>query len=186
MSRSHPLLPFCRSVTAQANPSLPVVERLEDLWLLSRLQQERKAAQQQQQQQQEQAAKQLQHPGLQGATHQQLQRPHTACDSASNSAAPGNVKVTAGAGVAQQAGTPVPLEQTPASMAPDKADAVPVTATGGTQPAQLLATPGSIASKQDAQRCTVAASAAANAEEVPGSSIVGTAAAQVSWLYDLD
>lgn len=32
----------------QANPTLPVVERLEDLWLLSRLQQERKAKEQQQ------------------------------------------------------------------------------------------------------------------------------------------
>jgi hypothetical protein len=37
------------SSAVQANPSLPVVERLEDLWLLSRLQQERKAQQQQQQ-----------------------------------------------------------------------------------------------------------------------------------------
>lgn len=38
----------CRLCAVQANPSLPVVERLEDLWLLSRLQQERKAQQQQQ------------------------------------------------------------------------------------------------------------------------------------------
>lgn len=151
------------------------MERLEDLWLLSRLQQERKAALQQQQHQQEQAAK-------------QLQRPHTACDSAGNSAAPGNANVTAGAGVAQQAGKPVPLEQTPASMAPKKADVVPATDMGGTQPALLLATtPGSIASAQDAQPCTVGASAAVSAEEVPGSSVVGAAAAApVSWLYDLD
>jgi hypothetical protein len=35
----------------QANPALPVVQRLEDMWLLSKLQQERKAKQQQQQQQ---------------------------------------------------------------------------------------------------------------------------------------
>uniref|UniRef100_A0A383V7D2 MORN repeat-containing protein n=1 Tax=Tetradesmus obliquus TaxID=3088 RepID=A0A383V7D2_TETOB len=37
----------------KADPSLPVVTRLEDMWLLSKLQQERKAWQQQQQQQQQ-------------------------------------------------------------------------------------------------------------------------------------
>jgi hypothetical protein len=49
---------FC--VATQANPTLPVVQRLEDMWLLSKLQQERKAKQQQQQQQQQQRRSELQ------------------------------------------------------------------------------------------------------------------------------
>lgn len=39
---------MCYLCMLQANPALPVVERLEDLWLLSKLQQERKAKEQQQ------------------------------------------------------------------------------------------------------------------------------------------
>jgi rhamnose utilization protein RhaD (predicted bifunctional aldolase and dehydrogenase) len=155
-------VPLCLFFTAQANPSLPVVERLEDLWLLSRLQQERKAAQQQQ----EQAANQLQQP-----------QAHTALGSA-GSAAPDHANVTAGAGVVQQAGTPV-AQATPASIVPETVAAVPDASRGEAQPA----TTASSDSAADAQPCT----ARASAEGVSGSSVVASAAAApVSWLYDLD
>jgi hypothetical protein len=54
------MLRLCACLLLQANPTLPVVERLEDLWLLSRLQQERKS-QQQRAMQQQQRAMQKQH-----------------------------------------------------------------------------------------------------------------------------
>lgn len=46
----------------QANPDIPVVERLEDLWLLSKLQQEKKMKEQQQLQKQQKQPKQSQGP----------------------------------------------------------------------------------------------------------------------------
>lgn len=58
----------------QANPTLPVVERLEDLWLLTKLQQERKAKEQQQQQQHHAGHQQAGKP-LDPAAQQQRPQP---------------------------------------------------------------------------------------------------------------